>query len=213
LDQPQCRRFLGREPFATDAEMKAWFDVLAERTIRLVATMADVPVGIGVLVRDAGSRAHVGSLTLFVHDRFQRLGIGSSVLRVLMASGGVYRLQRLELSVVCDNEAALKLYHKSGFRIEGRLAGAFRYGGRFHDAYVMSLLGHELAAGRATNRQRGPNADSANIARFSTRSSNRTDSCSAALLPCPAGEPLRPENRAGDARAGSGRQRRKSLAP
>jgi L-phenylalanine/L-methionine N-acetyltransferase len=146
FDQPQCRRFLGRDPFTTEAEVKAWFDVLAERTIKLVAIRADIPVGIGVLVRDAGSRAHVGALSLFVHDRFQRLGIGSSLLQFLMASSRVYRLQRLELSVVCDNEAALRLYLKSGFRIEGRLIGAFRYGGRFHDAYVMSLLGNELAA-------------------------------------------------------------------
>ena len=66
-----------------------------------------------------------------------------------MASGlRFYLLQRLELSVVCNNEAALRFYHKSGFRIEGRLAGVLRYGGRFHDAYLMSLLGHELVAAR-----------------------------------------------------------------
>jgi L-phenylalanine/L-methionine N-acetyltransferase len=168
LDQPQCRRFLGRDPFTCEAEVKAWFDVLAERTIKFLATTADVPVGIGVLVRDAGSRAHVGSLSLFVHDRFQRLRIGTSLLQVLMASGRVYRLQRLELNVVCDNEAAVRLYHKSGFRIEGRLAGAFRYDGRFHDAYVMSLLGHELAARPPI--QHAPDTMSGSFPRFSTRS-------------------------------------------
>jgi RimJ/RimL family protein N-acetyltransferase len=70
-------------------------------------------------------------------------------LQILMASGEhLYLLQRLELSVVCNNEAAIKFYLKSGFRIEGRLAGVLRYGGRFHDAYLMSLLGHELVAAR-----------------------------------------------------------------
>jgi putative acetyltransferase len=146
FDQPQCRRFLGREPFKTEAEVKAWFDILPKKTAKLVATQADVPVAIGLLAPDGGSRAHVGVLSLFVHDRFRRLGIGSKLLQFLLASGRFYRLLRLELSVVCDNEAALRLYHKSGFQIEGRLAGALRYDGRFHDAYVMSLLGHELAA-------------------------------------------------------------------
>jgi putative acetyltransferase len=154
FDQAQCRRFLGREPFTTRAEVKAWFDVLPKKTVKLVASQADVPVAIGLLAPDGGSRAHVGVLSLFVHDRVHRLGIGSKLLQFLMASGRFYHLQRLELSVVCDNEAALKLYHKSGFRIEGRLAGALRYGGRFHDAYVMSLLGHELAAARAAESAR-----------------------------------------------------------
>jgi RimJ/RimL family protein N-acetyltransferase len=97
---------------------------------------------------DAGSRARVGVLGLFVYDRFHRLGIGSSLLHVLMASGQrLHLLQRL-VSVVCNNEAALRFYLKSGFQIEGRLAGGLRHGGRFHDAYLMSLRGHKLVAAR-----------------------------------------------------------------
>jgi putative acetyltransferase len=151
--------FWEREPFATEAEVKvkAWFDVLPKKTIKLVATAADVPVGVGVLAPDAGSRAHVGVLGLFVHDRFHRLGIGSSLLQVLMASGQrFYLLQRLELNVVCNNEAALRFYLKSGFQIEGRLAGVRRYGGRFHDAYLMSLLGRQLVAARLFDTRRRP---------------------------------------------------------
>jgi L-phenylalanine/L-methionine N-acetyltransferase len=141
FDQPQCRHFLGREPFATSVEVKAWFDALPPRTIKLIATSADVPIGIGILVPEAGSRAHVGGICLFVHDRFQRKGFGGALLWSLIASAEWFcLLRRLELIVVCDNLNALKLYQKFGFRLEGRHVGALRYGGRFHDTYTLARL-------------------------------------------------------------------------
>jgi L-phenylalanine/L-methionine N-acetyltransferase len=196
FDQPQCRRFLGREPFATEAEVKAWFDVMPKKTIKLVATAADVSVGVGVLVPDAGSRAHVGVLGLFVHDRFHRLGIGSLLLQVLMASGQRFYLQRLELSVVCNNEAALRFYLKSGFQIEGRLAGVLRYGGRFH------VLTQCLCPGMNSS-PRGS----------SMRAANQIEPGSAACPTCRAAEPPHSERDAGDPRIGWAGNRRNQGAP
>ena len=205
--QPQCRRFLGREPFASEAEVKAWFDTLPQKTVKLVATDATVPVGIGILAPDAGSRAHVGVLSLYVHDWFHRLGIGTSLLKALMASGRrSYQLQRLELSVVCSNQAALRFYRKSGFCIEGRLAGAFRYGGRFHDAYLMSLLGRELATARLRSVP-APKAGSGNFPSFAGPSPDKREPGSAVFATCLAGAAHRSGGEAGDAREGSGRRR------
>lgn len=147
LDQPWCRAGLGRDPFAASAEVKAWFDVLPPRTAKLVAVSGDVPVGIGILAADGGSRGHIGALFLVVHDRFHRMGIGGALLRTLIASAErFYRLERLELVVVCKNDVAIKMYQKFGFRIEGRQVGALRYGGRFHDTYGMALVARGLAA-------------------------------------------------------------------
>lgn len=146
LDQPRCRDGLGRDPFAESAEVKAWFDVLPPRTAKLVAVSGDVPVGIGILAPDGGSRAHTGSLFLAVHDRFHRRGIGGALLRTLIASAErFYRLERLGLVVVCKNDVAIKMYQKYGFQIEGRQVGALHYGGRFHDTYGMALVAHGLA--------------------------------------------------------------------
>ena len=146
LDQPRCRDGLGRDPFAESAEVKAWFDVLPPRTAKLVAVSGDVPVGIGILAPDGGSRAHTGSLFLAVHDRFHRRGIGGALLRTLIASAErFYRLERLGLVVVCKNDVVIKMYQKYGFQIEGRQVGALHYGGRFHDTYGMALVAHGLA--------------------------------------------------------------------
>ena len=49
-------------------------------------------------------------------------------------------LRRLELTVYVDNEAAIALYKKFGFIIEGRLRqDAFR-AGEFVDSYAMARL-------------------------------------------------------------------------
>lgn len=145
FDQPKCRLALGRDPWGTSAALKAWFDVLPPATLKVVATLGDAPVGIGILARDAGSRAHVGTLCLFVHDDHHRKGIGAMLLRVLVVSAErFYFLQRLELNVVCDNPVAVKLYERFGFRIDGRQVGSLCYGGAFHDTYTMARLGPGL---------------------------------------------------------------------
>jgi L-phenylalanine/L-methionine N-acetyltransferase len=145
FDQPKCRCALGRDPWGTSVALKAWFDVLPAATLKVVATRGDAPVGIGILAPDAGSRAHVGTLCLFVHDGHHRKGIGAMLLRVLVVSAErFYFLQRLELVVVCDNPVAVKLYEKFGFRIDGRQVGGLCYGGAFRDTYTMSRLGPGL---------------------------------------------------------------------
>ncbi|RST71272.1 GNAT family N-acetyltransferase [Siminovitchia acidinfaciens] len=47
---------------------------------------------------------------------------------------------RLELTVVCENQAAVGLYHKMGFEIEGRKRASLLINGAFHDEYLMSKL-------------------------------------------------------------------------
>ncbi len=70
---------------------------------------------------------------------------------------------RLELTVYTDNAAALALYRKFGFEIEGTLkAYAFR-DGRYIDAYTMARLctvarGKALAQRKATSRRTSENA-------------------------------------------------------
>ncbi|MGC2787647.1 MAG: GNAT family N-acetyltransferase [Roseiarcus sp.] len=136
----------GPRPVCGKRRGQAWFDVLPPRTAKLVAVSGDVPVGIGILAPDGGSRAHTGSLFLAVHDRFHRRGIGGALLRTLIASAErFYRLERLGLVVVCKNDVAIKMYQKYGFQIEGRQVGALHYGGRFHDTYGMALVAHGLA--------------------------------------------------------------------
>jgi putative acetyltransferase len=83
----------------------------------------------------------VGYCGMAVRDDRQRRGVGTALLRAAIElADGWLNYQRLELSVYTDNLAALHLYRKFGFTIEGTCrAYAFR-DGTYVDAYAMARL-------------------------------------------------------------------------
>lgn len=113
----------------------------------LVATIDGEIVGNAGLHAASKSprRRHVGDVGMAVRDDRQRRGVGSALMRaVIELADGWLNYQRLELTVYTDNLAALALYRKFGFAIEGTCrAYAFR-GGVYVDAYLMARL-HPVA--------------------------------------------------------------------
>ena len=116
----------------------------------LVATIAGEVVGnLGLhATQKSPRRRHVGSLGLAVRDDRHRHGVGSALMAAAIElADGWLNLQRLELMVYTDNLAAIALYRKFGFAIEGTSrAYAFR-DGRYVDAYLMARL-HPAFQGR-----------------------------------------------------------------
>ena len=84
---------------------------------------------------------HVGSIGMAVRDDWQGKGVGTTLLRAALdLADNWLNLTRIELRVYVDNSAAVALYRKFGFEIEGthrRLA--FR-DGEFVDAYSMARI-------------------------------------------------------------------------
>ena len=107
----------------------------------LVATIAGEVVGNLGLHAAAKSprRRHVGYVGMAVRDDRQGRGVGTALLRAAIElADGWLNYQRLELTVYTDNLAALHLYRKFGFAIEGTCrAYAFR-DGMYVDAYAMA---------------------------------------------------------------------------
>ncbi len=90
---------------------------------------------------DRPRRRHVGQIGMAVRDDWQGKGIGTALMAAAIdLAENWLNLCRLELEVYTDNEAALKLYQKFGFTIEGRLVRhAFR-DGQFVDSFMMARL-------------------------------------------------------------------------
>lgn len=86
-------------------------------------------------------RRHVGQIGMAVRDDWQGKGVGSALMQAAVdLSEKWLNLKRLELEVYIDNPAAIHLYKKFGFKVEGTLVSfAFR-DGRFVDAYMMARL-------------------------------------------------------------------------
>jgi L-phenylalanine/L-methionine N-acetyltransferase len=131
-----------REPFASVEEMLGWLNgISAAHRFEIVALLDGAVVGFAGLYVLGETQAHMGWLTLGVRDAYQHRGIGSILMRMMVATAEIFvGLMRLQLTVFTDNPAAIALYEKFGFEIEGRHPRFGRRGEAFVDAYTMARL-------------------------------------------------------------------------
>ena len=67
-------------------------------------------------------------------------GIGTALFRQTDQWARENGITRLELTVECSNEAAIHLYKKSGFTVEGTRRSSMCVNGRYVDEYYMAKL-------------------------------------------------------------------------
>ena len=100
-------------------------------------------------------RRHAGAIGMSVRDDWHNRGSAQRCSRAAVdLADNWLNYTRLELTVYTDNAAALALYRKFGFEVEGTLKSyAFR-DGRFIDAYAMARLRERSVPGRASGAKR-----------------------------------------------------------
>ena len=84
--------------------------------------------------------AHTAYVVVGILRAFRGRGVGTELFRRLDVWAAQRRLTRLELTVLCVNEPAVRLYLKSGFRIEGVRRKSIRRNGVDADEYYMARL-------------------------------------------------------------------------
>jgi L-phenylalanine/L-methionine N-acetyltransferase len=127
-------------------QAESWRERLAEPpegSYSLVACVEDEVVG-EISLHTSPTRwrmRHVGSIGMAVRDDWQGKGIGTALMEAALdLADNWLNLTRIELRVYTDNAAAIALYEKFGFEVEGthhRLA--FRYG-EYVDGYSMARI-------------------------------------------------------------------------
>ena len=86
-------------------------------------------------------RKHVGHIGMGVHDRWQGQGLGTALMAAVVDFADQWlNLSRLALSTFVDNEAAIHLYQKFGFEIEGTLRRDVFREGRLVDVLLMGRI-------------------------------------------------------------------------
>ncbi|MCL4451235.1 MAG: GNAT family N-acetyltransferase [Candidatus Thermoplasmatota archaeon] len=97
---------------------------------------------IGLIFRSREKQKHIADIfSFYVRREFRDRGIGNLLLieaiNFISSSGGI---SKIELSVVSDQKAAIKVYEKNGFRHAGILAREMFVNGHFHDEILMEKL-------------------------------------------------------------------------
>ena len=129
----------------TSEEMEIFLNKQAssDNQITLLAFLNDKIAGIVNITADQRKRVrHIGDLFIVIGKRYWNNGLGSLLLEEVIEwaqASGI--LRRLQLTVQTRNQAAVHLYQKHGFVIEGRQErGAYIEEGNFIDVYLMGKL-------------------------------------------------------------------------
>ena len=109
-----------------------------KNSLFLVALLNDEVVGSLNFIGGGRKRTkHKGELGMSVLKDFWGLGIGSALLQSLLDWTKKSEIRKLQLEVMVDNERAINLYRKFGFKIEGRKEKAVFKNGKYIDLFVM----------------------------------------------------------------------------
>lgn len=130
----------GMPPYTRD-RIERWFAAFQDM-IGLVALHSDRIVGwCSVYKQPHPRRKGIGDLGIYLHQDFQGIGLGTIMTKQILALAEEQGMHRIGFEVVEDNKAALRLYKRSGFKIEGRLKDSY-FGGdnRYHNSLLMGKL-------------------------------------------------------------------------
>ncbi|WP_435159365.1 GNAT family N-acetyltransferase [Haladaptatus sp. DFWS20] len=100
-------------PPATERRVRDWIETLTDGDgLNVVAWHGDAVAGHATLVPDGDSAYE---LAIFVHQEYQRAGIGSHLIRTLLGYGKEQDIEKVWLTVERWNRAAVNLYRNVGF--------------------------------------------------------------------------------------------------
>ena len=83
---------------------------------------------------------HCGSLGIGVLETYRAQGVGCALMDATLAAARAAAITRVELEVLAPNEAAVALYRRFGFVVEGVKRGARIIDGAATDIVCMALL-------------------------------------------------------------------------
>ena len=107
----------------------------------LVATDDEDIVGFLSAQRGTQNRIrHSAYIVVGIREKFRGIGIGSKLFSTLDIWAKENNITRLELSVICSNDIARRLYEKNGFEIEGIKKNSMIIDGKYVDEYYMAKL-------------------------------------------------------------------------
>ncbi len=132
-----------REKTRDTGFLKARLEAACSGSDLLICAENDRSGIVGYIWADRGKlsrTAHSAYIVTGILKAYRRQGIGTEFFRLLDEWARSSGVTRLELTVECENTAAVRLYEKCGFVIEGRRVGSMKINGKFADEYYMAKI-------------------------------------------------------------------------
>ena len=109
------------------------------RTLILVAEVDGKVVGVGELkIGEFKKNSHTAELGLAVIKEFRGLGVGKALMEEMLSYAQKREVEKVWLSVFSTNNAAITLYRKFGFVVEGVRKKQFKIGNTYVDELLMA---------------------------------------------------------------------------
>lgn len=83
---------------------------------------------------------HTAYIVIGIQKNYCNGKLGTKLFQMLDDWALQNKIVRLELTVVCENKGAIRLYEKSGFSIEGIKKKTMYVDGKYVDEYMMSKI-------------------------------------------------------------------------
>lgn len=116
-----------------------WQSMRNMQAPQVVATADDAVVGwCDISPRDNPLNAHIGTLGMGLVSGYRGQGLGKGMLTLALEQARERKLERIQLSVLHDNDAAIGLYTRLGFVVEGRRHREWKHEGVYRDSVLMA---------------------------------------------------------------------------
>ena len=131
----------GQATFETEPPSWAVFDTTRRPEGRFVAEHDGGVVGWAALtpVSSRPCYAGVAENSVYVASSARGLGVGTELLRALVAAAAAAGIWTIQCSVFPDNTASRALHERAGFRVVGRRERIARLGGVWRDTLFLEL--------------------------------------------------------------------------
>ncbi len=137
---PSVTENTSQVPFLSLSDVEKFFQSPTDYV--LVAELDNKVIGhVSLIMSNKPREKHSASLAIAVHPDSHGKGVGRQLLtEAINQADNWLNLLRLELEVYPENKAALSLYQKFGFEIEGEKKLASFKSGKFSNLLILSRL-------------------------------------------------------------------------
>lgn len=111
----------------------------ATTSAMIVGTLSDMIISVGTLSANATSRfSHNAEAGISVLKEFWGKGIGAHLMNLILEFARTTKhVKNVHLTVIDENDRAMSLYEKTGFKVVGRYKNFSFVDGKYRDAIIM----------------------------------------------------------------------------